>query len=1369
MRLSFRMLFACLVVVLVLPGDARADRRPPGMLTNVQQCLDHVRDWFRPITPFRVEATVTLLDRQRDVVVLQDASAAMGVCLPLTNGGYSTLQPGQRVLLQGAGVLPYIRSFPDYPERPTGREYPGTFEVPLGTGTYYLTRMRGYLHPPVTGRYTFWIAADDAGEFWLSTSADPAMVRRICGTIGSTGRREWARFSGQRSRPVELKAGERYYVEALQMQGVGPDCLAIAWEGPGLPMSVIEGQYLSPWEIPGQSTAGLPVTNCILREYWDNYFVRNFFPLHFRSQRECIVRVRAPALKILGEGAMPEPMQTTPEDSPGVTNSFRWAEIEGTVNYAAASGDVLRLEVAGGKSNMVVRVLNWNAGSTERLHNARVRIQGVIEAGVSSQGRPAGGVMWVPFPRFLATLPPEKDDWSEVGSAFISEVEPSNPLMTWGRRLKVRGRVAGQSADSLLLQGNDIVEGFLSPDGTNWTRIGKPTEIGMSNSVLIGLVVASHQTSEVATATFELPGRRETNWLGADLGDSGRPGRFEFKDSAWAVTGSGRRVWSAADQCYFVYQPLEGEGEITARLASFASPDRMGQAGVMIRESLDRGAACASIVATPAHGARLQCRKIPGEFTVQFVPPPHATNNEWMKLVRRRNCLPVRTSMPTGFSAEQQLDVVGTLVWENNMPELTEASFRKVDPKMAPSSAVGPQRLRNISVEQFLAEAQQPSQPYVRGYLQVAGLRGVVTFCDRVFNAYTLFVQDDSAGVSLVWPETNLTVSLQVGQRVDVSGRSMAGHFPVTIEPSSVTVMGWGSISAPVSYSGDRATGQSRHGRWVQVEGVVRSIGKNGTLNLMAREGLVIVWVGRTPAGGLKENVNARVRVRGVLSSPPDEDPMLLVPSPEYIEMAERPPADPFVIPAFAIADLADLNVRPDGLRLMKVSGIVTCVCPKGMFVQDKSGGAFVRTVGEPSVQPADKVEVVGFPEGSSSVVLSEALVRKTGVGSMPEPARFVPQAGEEIRYAGSLVQMDATVVEQRSGPERQVLILQAGPAVFEAVLAASTGDDRLPALPAGSRVAVTGVCQVDRGETGTGREESNDLSLAAPFQIWLRSPGDIALLQRAPWLTWRHAAIAACFFACALLSALLWVRMLRRRVAQRTHQLREAMSRLEKETHTSAVLAERDRLAGEIHDSLEQGLTAIMLQLDAAIRVAKNPEEARRYLDMARSMAGFSKAEVRRAVWDLQSPLLEDTDLGTALEHVAGDISVGDSQRVTVKITGDPRPMPSSIEHHLLRIGQEAITNAVKHGRSRTIQVGLDYSEGDFRLSVRDDGQGFVPDAALCAGRNGHFGLQGIRERARKINARLEIISQPGQGATISVTVPLGDGVQSDGSALTK
>jgi signal transduction histidine kinase len=182
------------------------------------------------------------------------------------------------------------------------------------------------------------------------------------------------------------------------------------------------------------------------------------------------------------------------------------------------------------------------------------------------------------------------------------------------------------------------------------------------------------------------------------------------------------------------------------------------------------------------------------------------------------------------------------------------------------------------------------------------------------------------------------------------------------------------------------------------------------------------------------------------------------------------------------------------------------------------------------------------------------------------------------------------------------------------------------------------------------------------------------------------------------------------------------------------------------------------MMQMEAATKLVHRPEEVEQYLIMARNMASFSRTEVQHAVWDLQSPMLENVDLGTALHRVAREISAGNTPQVTVKISGEVRQMASSIEHHLLRIGQEAITNAVKHGKPKNISLNLDYEAKDLTLKVCDDGCGFDPQAVVASG--GHFGLQGLRVRARKINASLTISSKPNEGTSIRVVVPLGNPV---------
>jgi signal transduction histidine kinase len=199
-------------------------------------------------------------------------------------------------------------------------------------------------------------------------------------------------------------------------------------------------------------------------------------------------------------------------------------------------------------------------------------------------------------------------------------------------------------------------------------------------------------------------------------------------------------------------------------------------------------------------------------------------------------------------------------------------------------------------------------------------------------------------------------------------------------------------------------------------------------------------------------------------------------------------------------------------------------------------------------------------------------------------------------------------------------------------------------------------------------------------------------------------------------------------------------------------VLEERNRIARELHDTLEQELAGITMQLDlAADCFDQVPRVSREAIDTARRMSRHSMLDARRSVWDLRCHLLESGDLVSALREIVKPLAAPDRLNITVDINGNPVRLPSSLEMNLLRIGQEAVANAVKHSGCHQVMIELRYAPESVGLSVTDDGSGFTP--VLTAG---HFGLLDMRERAQSIGCRLEIDSQPGKGTKISVKVAL-------------
>jgi signal transduction histidine kinase/ligand-binding sensor domain-containing protein len=203
-------------------------------------------------------------------------------------------------------------------------------------------------------------------------------------------------------------------------------------------------------------------------------------------------------------------------------------------------------------------------------------------------------------------------------------------------------------------------------------------------------------------------------------------------------------------------------------------------------------------------------------------------------------------------------------------------------------------------------------------------------------------------------------------------------------------------------------------------------------------------------------------------------------------------------------------------------------------------------------------------------------------------------------------------------------------------------------------------------------------------------------------------------------------------------------------------VLEERGRLAREIHDTLAQGFVGISSQLDAvALTLNGHVELARKHLELARKMVRHSLTEARRSVMDLRASALEGHDLPAALSEAAHQWTAGSPVEIHVDVEGENRPLPEQTEQHLLRIAQEAVTNAVKHAHASRVSIHLEMAGRTLSLRVADNGQGFEQDEAFSEV-GGHFGLLGMRERAERLGGELQLHSEPGQGTKVEVTVPL-------------
>ncbi|MEV8017954.1 sensor histidine kinase [Streptomyces sp. NPDC086554] len=204
----------------------------------------------------------------------------------------------------------------------------------------------------------------------------------------------------------------------------------------------------------------------------------------------------------------------------------------------------------------------------------------------------------------------------------------------------------------------------------------------------------------------------------------------------------------------------------------------------------------------------------------------------------------------------------------------------------------------------------------------------------------------------------------------------------------------------------------------------------------------------------------------------------------------------------------------------------------------------------------------------------------------------------------------------------------------------------------------------------------------------------------------------------------------------------------------TAGTLAERERLAREIHDTLAQGLSSIQLLLRAAQRALPAGSPAAPRIEQARTAAQDNLAEARRFVRALSPPDLEHGSLAGALERLSAS---SHGTKVQFTVSGTPTELPTPYEVTLLRTAQSALANTVRHAEADRAEITLSFMDTSVSLDVVDDGRGFDPSSAPSAPRgDGGFGLPAMRSRARSLGGTLSVESAPGQGTAVAVTLPL-------------
>ncbi|TLD70919.1 sensor histidine kinase [Phragmitibacter flavus] len=633
-------------------------------------------------------------------------------------------------------------------------------------------------------------------------------------------------------------------------------------------------------------------------------------------------------------------------------------------------------------------------------------------------------------------------------------------------------------------------------------------------------------------------------------------------------------------------------------------------------------------------------------------------------------------------------------------------------------------------------------------------IRGTVIFVDLKIGS--ALIQDDTAGTYF---RGHGLSGLRLGDEVEVKGITFPGLYLTGIEKASYKKLGQRQMpEASTATYGDLLSGRF-HYQLVAVEGVVHAAGEAGdgnhaTLLVAMNQDLLEVQVFALPEQ-MDSLVDSYVRIEGLAAGAINHrrqlvQPVLWMQDWDHLKIVKTAPAMDEV-PAISGSKLLAFKVVGQGGHRVRVTGTVVAAFPDGdVYIRDEDTAIRLRLQEPDGLRVGTRIEAVGFPKMQQfNASLTNAVVLEQRFEQ--EPSAIDLRLNELLggEHDNELVSISATISGCFRTEEGHVLVLEEKGATIRAQSPVLEYEPQI-----GTRVRVTGICQVEANEIAHHGVVSRPRALS----LRCRSGDDVMVLKSPSWWTAQRLAMIVGVLLLLVSMAALWIAILQRQVSRQTSALRR---RIERE----AALEERHRIAREFHDTLEQGLTGLMLRLEAVQARGVN-DKSGQLLRASRGLVSQMQAETRSLVSGLREPSQEGGDLVSSLRAMVEEQPAGCGPQLTLETDARLPLLPSRTIHHLRMIAREGVTNALKHADAREIRLMVEMREGCLCLKIVDDGRGFDPEGP-CAGRAGHFGCVGIEERCEKIGAVARWLSIPGKGTTLEIKLPMESSDQHDRSHL--
>jgi len=697
---------------------------------------------------------------------------------------------------------------------------------------------------------------------------------------------------------------------------------------------------------------------------------------------------------------------------------------------------------------------------------------------------------------------------------------------------------------------------------------------------------------------------------------------------------------------------------------------------------------------------------------------------------------------------------------------IADANVRGKSQTVSPAGRSTP---GNPATLMTIAQIRQLTPEEIRANPRVK-IRGVVT--DELQG----FVQDDTAGIEVVFsPEAKRRITA-FGNFIDIVGTAgLDDTGSPEIRADRVALLGQGKLPQPKTLTPDQLASGQTDAQWIDVDGVVRST--DGSHLLITCYGQQLMATITEASVRLVDNlIDAEVRARGVEVSARDDQGRvqgihLLIPSLDYVDVIASH-SDPGKLPVRKLGSLLGLSGPGGAIHRVKIQGVVILQQNQRIFIQDDTGSAMVilkenveldsrfgrshwlywqtaptEIDSKPGqFRPGDRIEVVGFPETHRySPVLTEAIVTRLGPRQALKPMALTSNGLAEGGQDSSLVTFEGLLRGQTMIGVNLLLDMEWQDRTLQVLVPRQAGDSFKTQL--GSRLQVTGVCQIDP-------PSYPELGLVpGAVRILTRSPEDLIVLARPPWLTGLRALalVGGMFFV--VLAGLVWIRELRRQVDERTTQLSTEIQLRERAESRHALEQERARIAKDLHDDLGANLTQIIFLSERVEGAHPGAPEASRWFDLIPATARRTIQSLDEIVWAInpQNDSLES--LANYLSQFAQQhLALAEARCILdVPTVLPPVPLSSEVRHNLLLAAREALQNAVTHASASEVRLSLKLDEEGLKILIADNGKGFDPGSVSEPGN----GLQNMGQRLRGLGGRLELHSQPGQGTTVSLWLP--------------